>query len=81
MLIDLAYYNLVRELDFSLEESSITCLTFSLSKGFSLLDKLRVGMRCKIDFTDDPVDVFNSYDMFNKVWCRFRIRNNEKIFS
>ena len=23
-------------------------------------------MRCKIDFMDDPVDVFNSFDMFNK---------------
>ena len=66
VLIDLAYYNLVRELDFSLEESSITCITFSLSKAFSLFDRLRVGIRCKIDFTDDPVDFFNEVDMFNK---------------
>ena len=67
VLIDLAYYNLARGIDFNLDEPCISTITFSLSKGFSLLDRLRIGMRCKRDFNDDPVDVFNSFDMFNKV--------------
>jgi len=66
IMIDLAYYNLVRNLNFSLDEPSISTITFSLSKGFYLLDRLRVGIRCKRSYTDDPIDVFNSYDMFNK---------------
>jgi len=66
VLIDLAYYNLARGIDFNLNHPCISTITFSLSKGFSLLDRLRIGMRCKRNFNDDPVDVFNSFDMFNK---------------
>jgi len=66
VLIDLAYYNLARGIDFDLDEPCISTITFSLSKGFSLLDRLRIGIRCKRNFNDDPVDVFNSFDMFNK---------------
>jgi len=66
VMIDLAYYNLVRDLNFDLNRPSIKSITFSLSKGYYPLDKLRIGIRCKKEFTDDPVDVFNSFDMFNK---------------
>ena len=66
VLIDLAYYNFVRGIDFNLDEPCISTITFSLSKGFCLLDRLRIGIRCKKEFNDDPVDVFNSFDMFNK---------------
>jgi len=66
VLIDMAYYNLARDIKFSLDEPSISTITFSLSKGYILLDRLRVGIRCKKYFTDDPIDIFNSFDMFNK---------------
>ena len=66
VLIDLAYYNLAREIHFNLDEPCISTITFSLSKTFFLLNRLRVGIRCKRDFSDDPIDVFNSFDMFNK---------------
>tara|TARA_B100000029_G_scaffold247372_1_gene244227 strand:- start:960 stop:1841 length:882 start_codon:yes stop_codon:yes gene_type:complete len=66
VLIDLAYYNLAREINFNLDEPCISTVTFSLSKGFRLLDRLRIGMRCKKEFNDDPVDVMNSFDMINK---------------
>ena len=66
VMIDLAYYNLVRDLNFKLDRPSIKSITFSLSKGYYPLDKLRIGIRCKKEFTDDPIDVFNSFDMFNK---------------
>ena len=66
VLIDLAYYNLARGINFNLDEPCISTITFSLSKGFYLIDRLRIGMRCKREFNDDPVDVFNSFDMFNK---------------
>ena len=66
VLIDLAYYNLVRGLNFSLNRPSIKVVTFSLSKGFFPLDRFRVGIRCKKEFSDDPVDFFNSLDIINK---------------
>lgn len=66
VLIDLAYYNLARGINFNLDEPCISTITFSLSKGFYLLDRLRIGIRCKKEFNDDPIDVFNSFDMFNK---------------
>ena len=66
VMIDLAYYNLARGINFNLDRPSIKSITFSLSKSFYPLDKLRVGIRCKKEFSDDPVDIFNSFDMFNK---------------
>ena len=66
VLVDLAYYNLARNIDINLDEPCISTITFSLSKGFYLLDRLRIGLRCKREFHDDPVDVQNSFDMFNK---------------
>jgi len=79
VMIDLAYYNLVRELDFNLNRPSIKSITFSLSKGFYPMDKLRVGIRCKREFTDDPIDVFNSYDMFNKAGAAMGLKIMKKF--
>ena len=42
VLIDLAYYNLVRELNFNINRPCISTITFSLSKGYYPLDKLRI---------------------------------------
>ena len=79
VMIDFAYYNLVRGLDFNLNRPSIKSITFSLSKGFYPMDKLRVGIRCKKEFTDDPIDVFNSYDMFNKAGAALGLKIMKKF--
>jgi hypothetical protein len=79
VMIDAAYYNLVRDLKFNINRPSINAITFSLSKGFYPLDKLRIGIRCKKDFSDDPVDVFNSYDMFNKAGAALGLQIMKKF--
>jgi|TARA_B110001454_G_scaffold97654_1_gene92455 hypothetical protein len=79
VLIDLAYYNLVRELNFNINRPCISTITFSLSKGYYPLDKLRIGIRCKKEFTDDPIDVFNSYDMFNKAGAALGLKIMKKF--
>ena len=79
VMIDLAYYNLVRDLDFDLDRPSIKSITFSLSKGFYPLDRLRIGIRCKREFTDDPVDIFNSFDMFNKAGASLGLKIIKKF--
>ncbi|HVG17325.1 MAG TPA: aminotransferase class I/II-fold pyridoxal phosphate-dependent enzyme [Chitinophagaceae bacterium] len=66
VLIDCAYYGIARNIFFNLNYSCIKVITFSLSKIFYGLDRFRIGIRCKRNFDDDPIDVFNSYDMFNK---------------
>lgn len=66
VLVDCAYYGLARDIFFNLNYSCIKVVTFSLSKIFYGLDRFRIGLRCKRIFNDDPVDVFNSYDMVNK---------------
>lgn len=66
VLIDCAYYGLARDIFLNLNFSCIKVVTFSLSKIFYGLDRFRIGIRCKRIFNDDPVDVFNSYDMINK---------------
>jgi hypothetical protein len=79
VMIDLSYYNLVRDLDFNLNRPSIKSITFSLSKSFYPLDRLRVGIRCKREFTDDPVDIFNSFDMFNKAGASLGLKIIKKF--
>jgi len=81
VMIDCAYYNLARDIDFSLNRPSIKAVTFSLSKGFVTLDRLRIGIRCKREFSDDPVDVFNSYDMFNKAGAALGLKIIKKFSS
>jgi hypothetical protein len=89
VMIDLAYFNLVRDLNFNFNRPSIKSITFSLSKGFYPLDRLRIGIRCKREFTDDPIDIFNSFDMFNKagaglglkIMKRFSPDYNQKKFG
>lgn len=60
VFIDLAYSVMARDVNFSLNRECIQGVAFSLSKGFYGTEKLRIGMRCKRKYTDDPVDVFNS---------------------
>lgn len=79
VMIDCAYYNLARDINFSLNRPSIKAVTFSLSKSFVTLDRLRVGIRCKKDFSDDPIDIFNSYDMFNKAGAALGLKMIKKF--
>ena len=65
VLIDLAYINLADNIEINLNHNCIHTITLSLSKGFYSLDRLRVGMRLKRTFNDDPIDVFNSIGMVN----------------
>ena len=67
VLIDLAYYNLARGINFNLDEPCISTITFSLSKAFYGTHRIRIGLRCKKDFNDDPVDVFTSMGMVSKI--------------
>lgn len=65
VLIDLAYINISNKLDINLNYSCIETLTFSLSKAFTSVERLRIGMRLNRKFEDDPMDVFNSINMVN----------------
>ena len=65
VLVDLAYINLAENLNVNLNYNCVHTVTLSLSKAFYSLDRLRVGMRLKKDFNDDPIDVFNSIGMVN----------------
>ena len=60
VFIDCAYYVMARNIDFNLDRKCIKGVAFSMSKGFYGAERLRIGMRCKREFIDDPVDVFNS---------------------
>ena len=60
VFIDFAYMVMAREVTFDLNRECIEGVAFSLSKGFYGTEKLRVGMRCKKKYSDDPIDVFNS---------------------
>lgn len=60
VFIDCAYYVMARNINFNLDRRCIKGVAFSMSKGFYGAERLRIGMRCKREFIDDPVDVFNS---------------------
>jgi hypothetical protein len=67
VFIDCAYYSIARGIDFNLDRPCIKAVAFSLSKAFYGTERLRIGMRCKKEFNDDPVDVFNGVDMVSRL--------------
>lgn len=67
VFIDCAYYSIARDIDFNLDRKCIKGVAFSLSKAFYGTHRLRIGLRCKKDFNDDPVDLFNSLGMVSKL--------------
>jgi hypothetical protein len=69
VFIDCAYYVMARNVNFSLERECIKAVAFSMSKGFYGTEKIRIGMRCKRDFNDDPIDVFNSLGQVSTMGC------------
>jgi len=67
VLIDCAYYSICRNLNFNLNFNCIKELCFSMSKAFYGTHRLRIGLRCKKEFSDDPLDVINSMEMLPKI--------------
>ena len=67
VFIDCAYYSIARNIDFNLDRKCIKGVSFSLSKAFYGTHRLRIGLRCKKEFNDDPVDLFTSMGMVSKI--------------
>jgi len=65
VFLDCAYMIMVRDIEFDFDRKSIQGISFSLSKGFYGTEHLRIGMRLTKEFTDDPVEVFNDFQMIN----------------
>ena len=69
VFIDCAYYSIGRGLDFNLDRPCIKGISFSLSKAFYGTERLRIGIRCKKEYNDDPVDLFTGMGMISKISC------------
>lgn len=69
VLIDCAYMHIAGAIDFDFDQPCISIVTFSMSKTFHGLDKLRIGIRFSRRFADDFIDVFNTVEMANRHSC------------
>ena len=67
VFIDAAYYSIARNLEIDLTSPCIHTVAFSMSKAFHGTHRLRIGMRCKKENIDDPVDFFNEIEMVSKI--------------
>ena len=67
VLIDAAYYSIGRDLEIDLSHPCINTISFSLSKAFYGAERLRIGLRCKKENNDDPIDVITSMQMVSKI--------------
>ena len=67
VFIDAAYYSIARDLKIDLTRPCIHTVAFSMSKAFHGTHRLRIGMRCKKENIDDPVDFFNEIEMVSKI--------------
>ena len=56
---------MARDIEFDFDRKCIQGISFSLSKGFYGAEHLRIGLRLTREFTDDPVEVFNDFQMIN----------------
>ena len=65
VFIDCAYMVMSRDIEFDFDRKCIVGIAFSLSKGFYGAEHLRIGLRLTREFTDDPVEVFNDFQMIN----------------
>ena len=61
VLIDCAYMILAKNIEFDFDHPCIDTITFSLSKGFWGIDKLRLGIRFQRKDRDDNLDIFNKW--------------------
>ena len=67
VLIDCAYYSISNGVNLNIKRPSIDTVTFSLSKPFYGAERLRIGIRCKKNFTDDTVNLFNQFQQINRI--------------
>lgn len=67
VLIDCAYMVIAKNINFNFDHKCIEAVTFSLSKGFWGIDKLRCGIRFQKDNDDDGIDVSNGWGTLNLV--------------
>ena len=65
VFVDCAYLVMARDIEFDFDRKCIEGISFSLSKGFYGAEHLRIGMRLTKKFIDDPVEVFNDFQMIN----------------
>jgi hypothetical protein len=75
--IDCAYMIIAKDINFDFNHKSIDCITFSLSKGFWGVDKLRCGVRFEKKDNDDPINIYNKWSCVNL----YSISVAEKIFE
>lgn len=61
VLIDCAYMVLAKNIEFDFDQPCIDTITFSLSKGFWGIDKLRLGLRFQRQDTDDNLEIYNKW--------------------
>ena len=65
VFIDCAYMIMSRDIEFDFNRECIQGTSFSMTKGFYGAEHLRIGLRLTKEFTDDPVEVFNQFEMIN----------------
>ncbi len=75
--IDCAYMVIAKNINFDFNQKSIDCVTFSLSKGFWGIDKLRCGIRFEREDGDDPINIYNKWSTINL----YSLNVAEKIFD
>jgi hypothetical protein len=67
VFIDCAYYSIGKNINFNLDRPCIEGVSFSLSKAFYGAERLRVGLRCKRKYDDDPADLITDFQMMAKI--------------
>jgi len=66
VLIDCAYYSIGRGIEFNFTEyDCIEDITFSLSKGFHLANRLRAGTRYSKKYYDDNIHIYNEWKQYS----------------
>ena len=68
---------IAKDINFDFNHKSIDCVTFSLSKGFWGIDKLRCGIRFQRKDFDDPIDIYNKWSCVSM----YSLSVAEKLFS
>ena len=63
--LDFAYLGISKGIDLNLQHSAIYSLSFSLSKVYFGIERLRVGIRLKRSYEDDYLDFSNEFRMYN----------------
>ncbi len=65
VLIDFAYLAISRGIEINLDHDCIKVVSFSLSKCYYGIERLRAGLRLTRKYVDDPIDYANEYNVIN----------------